>query len=185
MGLGLDYSEKHTATVEWFLVNEKELATERSVDFSSVRWTSDPTPWEEYKANPVYNCFGFVLDIRAYLQPSSIWGDLEGDPRHQWFGELKQSPDQNTWTRQYQEAAELMGFLDCGKDSSWEEDFEKIVLVHSGGVFKHSALQISAELWKSKLGEYSDVVHSLDWIFTIYGRGCIFMKRTRQPRNLK
>lgn len=177
MGFGQNYGDKHAASAEWIKEN-----LPRDLTLDDLNWTSDPTPWEDLEN--VYNCFGYVLDSKKFWQPNSIWGDIEGDERLYWPPELDQNPDQNTWINLYMQAARLKGFDSCDKNVPWDADHEKIVLIHHGGIFRHAAMQISANRWKSKLGIHSDFEHPLEWATRAFGKGTIFMRRVRRQRSL-
>ena len=177
MSLGQDYTDKHAATVPFIRRN--------GGFFDDIRWTSDPTPWDENHKVKVYNCFGFVLDIRQWMQPTGVPGDPEGDPRYCWRTDIDPDESRTAWVERYIRIAEANDFIDCGQDSSWENDFEKIVLFHKTGLFAHAALQISPDRWQSKMGELSDFEHSLPSMLTAYiGHRMTFMKRTRRTRYL-
>ncbi|HEX4125658.1 MAG TPA: hypothetical protein VHY37_13095 [Tepidisphaeraceae bacterium] len=172
--MGENYDEKHAAAVKFIEDNLKGF------DFGAIEWTSDPTPWD-VDPDAVYNCFGHAVGFKRFWQPPSIHGDFEGDPRFYWPPELLGGSGDNTWVHRYVEAAKTLGFDVCGDDSSWEPSFEKIVLIHSGGVFTHASLQVSETRWSSKLGDLSDFQHPLESVLRKpFGRGAIFMKRGRQ-----
>ena len=176
MDLGNNYSEQHAPSVQFI----RDFITKGSLD--DISWTSDPTPWDG-DPDQVHNCFGFAVGSKKFWQPPSIHGDPEGDPRFYWPPELLGDADENTWVSRYVAAAQAKGFSECGEDASLEVEFEKIVLIHSGGVFKHAALQIDEKRWKSKLGLLSDLEHPLEFMLrNPFGKGTIYMKRKRALR---
>src|SRR5687768_4060787 len=98
--LGENYTEEHAGTAKFLIEQFGE-----DFNFDDLTWTSPPTYWEENPAQ-VYNCFGYVLDSRKHWQPSSILGDIEGDPRYHWPDELRgKGNKQNTFVQRYVEAA--------------------------------------------------------------------------------
>jgi hypothetical protein len=183
MGFGHNYSIAHAAAVEYIRRCHRKLL--RSLD--RVAWTSDPTPWN---GNPdaIYNCFGYVLDKRQWLEPPiTIDGDDENedDPRYKWIGKIKPSPH-NQQVAVYISAAKGCDFVECGLDSSWEPQTEKIVLLaDKSHKFQHAAWQAGPNLWRSKIGEHSDIEHPLKVIVGgAFGKNLIFMKRLRRHRVL-
>jgi hypothetical protein len=125
------------------------------------------------------------LDFSKWLEPPTTPGDMEGDPRYAWPEKIEPRPE-NQKIAAYISAAQVCDFSPCGFNCSWESQFEKIVLLYDKkDNFTHAALQVAPLIWKSKIGEYSDIQHPLKAIFGgSYGKRCIFMKRIRRERKL-
>jgi hypothetical protein len=179
MDFGNGYADKHADALNFIRENCG------NINLVNLSWTSDPTPWGG-PAN-VYNCFGCVLGLDGFWQPPSVWGDTEGDPRFPWPENLLDESDiaHNCWISRYVAAAEVYGFKECESDPSFEPDFDKIVLMHKGGIFKHAATQVGHDRWKSKLGLYSDCEHPLELFAACFGKGRVFMKRPRSGQTPK
>jgi hypothetical protein len=181
MSLGHNYSAVHAVSVEVIRQGHRNLL--RFLD--QVTWTSVPTPWE---GNPddLYNCFGYALDKQQWLEPPiRIDDDDEDDPRCKWPEVVAPGPD-NQQIGVYISAARSCDFVECGTNSSWEEEFEKIVLIYGkDGKFLHASVQAGPHLWKSKLGDCSDITHPLKAVVgSGYGKNLVFMKRARRQRIL-
>jgi hypothetical protein len=177
MGSGKHYEDKHVEALKLL----QENFSGRDLDV--ITWTSDPTPW---KGDPdaVYNCFGCAVGVLKHWQPTSVYGDPEGDPLYYWPIELSGDAEDNFGVGRFVDAAKTEGFEECS-DSAWEPEFEKIVLIHKRDIFCHAALQLSESRWKSKLGEYSNCEHPLEFVLgDYYGKDTIFMKRQRKTSSV-
>jgi len=177
-GMGANFSMKHLSAA-LYLRNHHEATLSR------VNWTSDPTPWTE--PTLVHNCVGFALDQCRWIEPPSIPGYDEGNPRHHWPFDVdpKTTIEERFHIDHYIKVAALVDFAPCGQDISWEKSVEKIVFIHKNEQFSHAALQVSANVWKSKLGLFSDFEHPFDGLFgDNHGAGFVILKRSRRTRNL-
>jgi hypothetical protein len=59
----------------------------------------------------------------------------------------------------FRELFRLLGFEDCGNDSSPESGWQKIALYSRQGLPTHLARQLANGRWSSKLGDYEDIDH--------------------------
>ena len=126
--------------------------------------------------DPTYNCIGYAADTRQWWQPG-------GDPDHYWPTGVP-----NEWTvNALILAYGTIGYVDCGNDSSFDPDFDKIAIYGSatpaGLVPTHAAKQIPPNSWTSKIGPEEDIEHY--WLRSVsgpsYGNPIRFLKRPRQP----
>lgn len=150
-----------TAKGEWLRDNFPRLSE------CDCNWTSRPT-WD-------YNCVGFAVGDYRWWHP-----DDEYD-HHYWPDDATRSP----WASAYVEALKTVHFEECD-NAEPESGYEKIVVFHKGGLFKHVCIVESAARWRSKLGEYEDLEHpSCGMDDGKYGKVFQYLKRltayARQP----
>lgn len=140
----------------------------KTIDRNTVDWVEASDP------DPDYNCVGLVVSERMWWEPQSVPGVV--DRTKYWPPDV---PHEFS-IRCYMAAVETRGFRDC-EHGNWEDGFDKIVLCYSRSddEFWHASLLVSPGVWKSKLGRYSNILHSFDQLDTNYcgGDGRIFMKR--------
>lgn len=76
-----------------------------------------------------------------------------------------------------------LGFVVC-EDDSWEDGYQKIALFSDdAGQFTHASVLVAPEVWKSKLGSWSDIEHSLDALHGgDYGVVSVYMKRAIETK---
>jgi hypothetical protein len=163
---------RHQKTIEFV---DDPLYPFPHLSSDQVDWDSASDPSEDY------NCMGFamgpVMGLQRWWSPPNA-PDVIQNPRDYWPENIV---DDSEGIDAFIEAAKTRGFERCD-DGKWENDVEKIVLLHRDGVFTHASLLISPNLWKSKFGPLSDFPHTLEQIsgYTEYGDGREFMKRPRQ-----
>lgn len=121
-----------------------------------------------------YNCIAFAADdTDRWWWPGRYWPD--GVP---------QKVDLSSFIACYNS----IGYVDCNMDSSFELGYEKVaIFVGQFGFPTHAAKQSldGSGLWKSKLGEYKDIEHTIDGISGIfhrdsYGNVSAILKRKTQ-----
>jgi hypothetical protein len=76
-----------------------------------------------------------------------------------------------------------IGYEECGLNSDFEDGFEKVAIyTNPGGTPTHAAKQFANGVWKSKLGRYHDIEHTLEGISgwfrpNSYGNVAAILKR--------
>lgn len=117
------------------------------------------TPTDEY------NCHAFAMNVT----------DLRWDPlsSEYWPPNIPRIPTLDTFKQAYQ----TVGFVDCA-DESLEPGVTKIAIYGKSTWVEHTARQVSADTWISKLGPWFDIEHELRAIEgNSYGQVVAFMKK--------
>jgi hypothetical protein len=119
-----------------------------------------------------YNCVGLVTGDYLWWHPEDRHG-------HHW----PDSVVRRGFALDYVKALETVRFEVCPDETqndTPEAGYQKIVMFHQGGLFKHVAIQLSPNLWKSKMGELEDLEHPLDIDECQYGKIFKFLRRPLQ-----
>src|SRR5258706_1549220 len=162
--------EKHRETINFVDDPDYPFPNLKSVD---VDWASASDPTEDY------NCMGMAVGVRKWWSPPGA-PELIHNPRDYWPLGIT---DNSLAVEAFVEAAETCGF-NCCQGADWEDQFERIVLLHDEGEFRHAAVQVGPDRWLSKFGDLSDFEHTLTQIqgYREFGDGRQFMKRPRRNR---
>lgn len=118
-----------------------------------------------------YNCIAFAADDNT-----KWWW-----PGRYWPPGIPERIDLDSFIVCYKS----LGYKECGLNGKFENGYEKIaIFVDSNGLPTHAAKQdsFSKGLWKSKLGEYKDIEHTIKGISGnfnqySYGNVAIILKR--------
>ena len=120
-----------------------------------------------------YNCIAFAADDNT-----KWWW-----PRtpYYWPGDIPEREDLDSFVACYRS----LGYKECRLNSKFEKGYEKVaIFVDSNGIPTHAAKQDSDGngLWKSKLGRYKDIEHTLEGISgtsnkSSYGNVAVILKR--------
>jgi hypothetical protein len=156
--------DKHWHT-KFFIKTELPKLKIKDVDWDSA---SDPTPKLEY------NCAGLAFGVEKWWEPKRIKAGKVLNPYAYWPDGLPKTPS----IEAYIAAAELCKFQQCDK-AEWDKfNGTKIILFHNQEhEFTHALRHVAGDKCLSKLGEYSDVEHSLGALDgDYYGSGRIYMK---------
>jgi len=121
-----------------------------------------------------YNCFAFAAD-----DTTRKW-----DPTPPWYWPVA-NRDLNISIETIIDCYQFIGYeVDEGKSMAYEEGFEKIAIYTKNNIVKHAAKQENNGLWKSKLGDYWDIHHTLAGLegkkYDEYGKVAIVLKRELQ-----
>ncbi len=117
-----------------------------------------------------YNCIAFAAG-----DETKFWWPIY----HYWPEGVPEKEDLQSFIECYKS----LGYEECGMNSAFEEEFEKIALYTSpSGKATHASKQVSGNIWKSKLGTYYDIEHEFGglngWITEqSYGTVACIMKR--------
>lgn len=120
-----------------------------------------------------YNCIAFAADDNT-----KWWWPK--DPYY-WPTDIPEKEDLDSFIACYK----LLGYKKCGLNSKFEKGYEKVaIFIDTNGTPTHVAKQDSDDkgLWKSKLGRYVDIEHSLEGISGTshqysYGNVAVILKR--------
>jgi hypothetical protein len=155
---------KHRETAQFV---DDEFPNLRSAD---IDWDDASDPTDDY------NCMGMAVGVLRWWSPPNAPG-VAPNPRDYWPPAV--TNDQIT-VAAFMEAAATVGFSRC-PSADWEEGYEKIVFFHDRIEFKHAAVQVAPERWKSKFGNLSDFEHTLEQLvgITFYGDEQKYMKRRK------
>lgn len=117
-----------------------------------------------------YNCIGLVVG-------DFLWWHPEISRDYYWPEEIPR----NYWLKTYLTALATVGFSEC-RNHKFTQGFQVAAVYAAGGLFKHIATQIAPDVWKSKLGDYEDLEHSLKGIEGRgYGKFSTFIVRPAPP----
>jgi hypothetical protein len=128
---------------------------------------------------PDYNCLAWVLgDQENWISPDLFDEDLGLYP---WPAGVPRENSVDAWML----ALETYGFSRCN-DGSLELGLDKIAIYFNARTeCIHFALQLTTELWTSKIGPWEDISHELDGLTgERYGEVIGFMCRPAQGRDL-
>ncbi|OFX20735.1 MAG: hypothetical protein A2033_03345 [Bacteroidetes bacterium GWA2_31_9] len=119
-----------------------------------------------------YNCIAFAAgDNSKYWWPAKFY----------WPDEITATEDLNSFIACFK----LLGYAKCEMNSDFEPGYEKVAIyIDPDGKPTHAAKQFADGngLWKSKLGSYKDIEHTLDGLsgwssYGSYGHIAIILKR--------
>ena len=115
-----------------------------------------------------YNCLSWALSQNRVLFENEKWGAWP------W----KDIPDDTAdgWAR----FLERLGYTRC-ETSDFEPKIEKIAIFENGDKDLHACRQVSAGVWKSKLGDMGpDIDHTdLDCLKPVYGEVIFILMKNR------
>ncbi|MGD0541516.1 MAG: hypothetical protein ABSB33_08360 [Tepidisphaeraceae bacterium] len=126
------------------------------------------TTSDDFKSIPTfaYNCVGFAIGDVHWWDPSGVDGTA-------WPGDLARDDSVETFLELFRR----WGFYSCD-NSSYEAGYEKLAVFGIDGLFEHVAIQVSDNLWISKLGNLEDIQHPLmPMEGSQYGNICHYLKR--------
>ena len=104
-----------------------------------------------------YNCIAFAADDNT-----KWWW-----PGRYWPSDIPERVDLDSFITCYKS----LGYEECGLNSKYEKSYEKVaIFVDPNGNPSHAAKQNAEDkgLWKSKLGEYKDISHTIKGISGIF-----------------
>ena len=154
--------DKHWQT-KFFLRSDIPGIKVKEVDWASA---SDPTPRLDY------NCVGFAVGVLKWWERLDIREGRLLNPYAYWPPGIPNDLKIET----YVAAVGTAGFKECSK-AEWDTAAtRRIVLYHNSGEFTHASLYVTASVWKSKFGEYSDIEHHPDATGDYYGPGRVYLK---------
>jgi hypothetical protein len=120
-----------------------------------------------------YNCFAWILgDKGNWISPDLFDENLGLYP---WPEGVPRENSVEAWML----ALETYGFSRC-EDGSLQEGMDKIAIYFNAqSESVHFALQLTSELWTSKIGQWEDISHELEGLTGArYGRVIGFMSRS-------
>ena len=173
MDTSIDLQDVHAETKRWI---EKWCRVFRP---EHVDWLNASHP------SPDYNCMGFAMGKLVWWEPPEYNGGVLMNPGRYWPVGVDPVDD----VEHFIEAAATERFEICS-DSNPEDGFEKVTIYFKNDndrYFMHASLQLSSDIWKSKMAEYSDFEHSaeaFDDVWYWIPRGRIYLRRNlADPRN--